>query len=71
MRDPRLSLKKLYEAFNRHDLDQITSLFTDECVLEMRREDRAWGQRYASKDAVRQAFAGRFEGLPDVHYGDE
>lgn len=29
-----------------------------------------WGARWEGKTAVREALAGRFQGLPDVHYGD-
>jgi ketosteroid isomerase-like protein len=29
-----------------------------------------WGERFTGKAAVREALATRFEGLPDVHYGD-
>ncbi len=45
--------------------------FADECVLDMPRGPTPWGQRYEGKAAVRRALAGRFEGLPDVHYGDD
>jgi ketosteroid isomerase-like protein len=30
-----------------------------------------WGQRFTGKPAVRKALAKRFEGLPDVYYGDD
>ena len=29
-----------------------------------------WGARSADKAAVRDALAGRCQGLPDAHYGD-
>ena len=71
MFDVRLCLKQLCDAFNSHNLDQIMSHFADDCVLEMPRGNRPWGARQEGKDNVRKALAGRFEGLPDVHYGDE
>jgi ketosteroid isomerase-like protein len=64
-------LKQLCEAFNAHDLDGVMSHFADDCVLEMPRGDRPWGSRYEGRENVRKALAGRFEGLPDVHYGNE
>lgn len=67
----RLALRGLCDAFNAHDLDRIMSFFADECVLEMPRGSDPWGSRYEGKPAVRTALAGRFAGLPDVHYGDE
>jgi ketosteroid isomerase-like protein len=65
------TLRELCDAFNAHDLDRIMALFADDCVLEMPRGDKPWGSRFEGKARVRQALAGRFEGLPDVHYGDD
>ncbi len=45
--------------------------FAEDCVLEMPRGTDAWGTRLEGRHAVRQGLASRFEGLPDVHYGDE
>jgi ketosteroid isomerase-like protein len=60
----------LCAAFNAHDLDAIMAHFAEDCVLEMPRGPEPWGARFAGKAAVREALAGRFRGLPDVHYGD-
>jgi steroid delta-isomerase-like uncharacterized protein len=67
----RSVLEELCTAFNVHDLDKIMSLFADDCVLEMPRGSNPWGSRYQGKENVRKALAGRFEGLPDVRYGNE
>ena len=64
-------LEELVSAFNAHDLDQIMTVFTDDCVLETPRGDRPWGPRFEGPDAVREGLAQRFRGLPDVHYGDD
>ena len=29
------------------------------------------GRRFAGKDEVRRGLAARFQGIPDVHYGDD
>ena len=71
MSDIGQSLKRLCDAFNAHDLDRIMDFFADDCVLEMPRGSRPWGSRFEGKANVRAALAGRFEGLPDVHYGNE
>jgi ketosteroid isomerase-like protein len=71
MSDIERQLRQLCDAFNAHDLDGVMSHFADDCVLEMPRGDRPWGARYEGRAAVRKALAGRFEGLPDVHYGNE
>jgi len=66
----RESLEGLVEAFNAHDLDRIMDYFAEDCVLEMPRGPDPWGARASGKAAVRALLATRFEGLPDVHYGD-
>ena len=64
-------LQRLAEAFNAHDLDKIMEFFADDCSLDMPRGRDPWGQRFAGKEAVREALATRFKGLPDVHYSDD
>lgn len=64
-------LKSLLEAFNRHDLDGIMDYFAEDCVLYMPRGAAPRGDRYAGKQEVRAGLAKRFEGIPDVHYGDD
>ena len=63
------TLDALLDAFNAHDLDHVMSLFTEDCVLEMPRGPDPWGTRCVGPEAVRDALAGRFSGIPDVHYG--
>lgn len=65
------TLKGFLEAFNRHDLDAIMDYFGEDCVFYMPRGARPRGDRYAGKEAVRTGLAKRFEGIPDVHYGDD
>ncbi len=64
-------LQSLLDAFNRHDLDAIMGFFADECVLYMPRGSAPRGDRFLGKAAVRAGLSRRFEGLPDVHYGDD
>ena len=64
------TLDAIGDAFNQHDLDAIMAYFADECVLEMPRGPQPWVQRFEGREAVREALAGRFAGIPDVHYGD-
>jgi steroid delta-isomerase-like uncharacterized protein len=58
-------------AFNDHDLDAIMSAFADDCVFETSRGPDRFGRRFVGKDEVRRGLAARFEGIPDVHYGDD
>jgi ketosteroid isomerase-like protein len=69
--DMRSTLVALCAAFNAHDLDRIMAFFADDCVLDMPRGNQPWGSRFEGRAQVRSALAERFEGLPDVHYGDE
>jgi ketosteroid isomerase-like protein len=64
-------LKGFLEAFNRHDLDSIMDFFADNCVFYMPRGSAPRGDQYIGKEAVRAGLAKRFEGIPDVHYGDD
>jgi ketosteroid isomerase-like protein len=59
-------LKGFLEAFNRHDLDAIMDYFAEDCVFYMPR-----GNRYIGKEQGRAGLAKRFEGIPDVHYGED
>ena len=64
-------LRQMLDGFNRHDLDAIMSLFAEDCVFESPRGPDRWGRRFAGNDQVRLGLAARFEGIPDVHYGED
>jgi ketosteroid isomerase-like protein len=65
------TLQAITDAFNAHDLDAIMEFFADDCSFDMPRGPEPWGRRVTGKTAVREGFAARFQGLPDVHYGDD
>ena len=65
------TLKQILDAFNRHDLDAIMEFFSDDCSFDFPRGPESYGQRFIGKTQVREALAGRFKGIPDVHYGDD
>ena len=64
-------LKSFLEAFNDHDLDRIMGYLADDCVLFTPRGSNPRGDKYNGKEEVRRGLAKRFEGIPDVHYGDD
>lgn len=64
-------LKNFLDAFNRHDLDAIMQYFAEDCVFYMPRGSGPRGDRYAGKADVRAGLSKRFEGIPNVHYGDD
>jgi len=64
-------VKGFLEAFNQHDLDAIMEYFAEDCVFYMPRGSTPRGDRYAGKTEVRAGLAKRFEGIPDVRYGED
>jgi steroid delta-isomerase-like uncharacterized protein len=64
-------LKGFLDAFNRHDLDAIMDYFAEDCVFYMPRGSAPRGDQYIGKEQVRAGLAKRFEGIPDVQYGEE
>ncbi len=65
-------IKSITAAFDAHDLDGIVAHFSDDAVFEGPRGPDRWGQRFVGKSEVRDAFAARFSGIPDIRYqGDE
>lgn len=61
-------LQEIAAAFDRHDLDAIMAHVADDAVFEAPRGPEAWGRRAIGAEAVREAFAARFAGIPDVRY---
>jgi len=67
----RKLLKEFLEAFNQHNLDAIMDYFAEDCVFYMPRGLAPRGDRYVGKNEVRAGLAKRFQGIPDVHYGED
>lgn len=65
------TLKKVLEAFNRHDLEAIMNFFSEDCSFDFPRGPEPHGQRFTGKAQVKEALAGRFRGIPDVHYSND
>ena len=64
-------LREFEAAYDRHDVDAIMSFFTDSCVFESPRGPEPFGRRFVGREQVRPAVASRFEGIPDVRYGED
>ena len=63
-------LERFADAWNRHDLDALMSMMTDDCVFEASAGPDVNGQRSEGRDAVRAAYAAVFETFPDAHWGN-
>jgi ketosteroid isomerase-like protein len=64
-------LQAFLDAFNAHDVDAVMSFFTEDCVLDMPRGPAPGGLRLVGKQQVRKGIQARFDGIPDIHYGDD
>jgi steroid delta-isomerase-like uncharacterized protein len=62
-------LEEFLAAFNRHDVDAVMELFTEDCVFEAPRGPKPWGRRLTGKAEVRTGIEARFAGIPDIRYG--
>ena len=67
--DERLRvIEEVTDGFDRHDLDAIMVHFTEDASFDWPRGPHRWGHRVVGKEALREAFAARFAGMPDVRY---
>ena len=64
-------LQAIATAFDEHDLDSIMTHFADDAVFESPRGPDPWGTRVVGLGAIREAFAARFSGIPDVRYQED
>lgn len=64
-------IQEVTAAFDRHDLDEILRHFADDAVFDGPRGPDRWGERFVGKEEIREAFAGRFSGIPDIRYTDD
>ena len=61
-------LERFAEAWNRHDLDALMSMMTDDCVFQASAGPQVDGLRSEGQQAVRAAYAAVFEVFPDAHW---
>jgi steroid delta-isomerase-like uncharacterized protein len=63
-------LERFADAWNRHDLDALMSMMTDDCTFEASAGAEVNGQRNEGTRAVRAAYAAVFETFPDAHWAN-
>ena len=66
--DSMRMLKAIATAFDQHHLDGILVHFAEDAVFEAPRGNDPWGTRFVGTAEIRQAFAARFSGIPDIRY---
>ena len=63
-------LERFAEAWNRHDLDALMSMMTEDGVFEASAGPAVVGHRSEGQRAVRAAYAAVFEAFPDAHWAN-
>lgn len=63
-------LQAFTDAFNRHDVDALMSMMTEDCVFEAAAGPQAFGTRFSGADAVAEAFSQVWATFPDAHWGN-
>ncbi len=63
-------IERFNDAFNRHDVDAVMALMTDDVIFE-NTSPFPDGERYTGQDAVRAFWQGLFDSTPDAHFAAE
>ena len=63
-------LERFAAAWNRHDVDTLMSMMTDDCVFEASTGPDVNGQRSEGQSAVRAAYTEVFDAYPDTHWAN-
>ena len=62
------TLQEYSDAWNRHDIDRIMALMTEDCVFEPGGGPERYGTRYQGQAAVRERFIEVWTDIPDVRF---
>ncbi len=57
-------------AYNRHDLEALLGMVTDDCVFEMSSGPEPWGTRHSGKAALRLALPWAWQAWPDARWDE-
>lgn len=64
------TLQAFADAWNRHDIEVIMSMMTDDCVFTASGGSAVCGARYEGPDAVKAAFVAVWTMIPDAQWED-
>ena len=62
-------LQEFADAWNRHDVEALMSMMTEQCVFEASAGNSVNGERHEGPPAVRAAYEAVFAQYPDAHWG--
>lgn len=63
-------LQAFADAWNRHDVDDLMTFMTDDCIFESSGGDEPCGTRYEGREAVRMGYAKAWKDFPDAQWSD-
>jgi steroid delta-isomerase-like uncharacterized protein len=63
-------LDRFADAWNRHDLDALMSMMTEDCLFQASAGPGVDGQRSQGQEAVRAAYAAVFAAFPDARWSN-
>lgn len=63
-------LQAFADAWNRHDVDDLMSFMTDDCVFETSAGEDICGTRYEGAEAVREGYSKSWRDFPDAQWKD-
>ena len=63
-------LQAFADAWNRHDVDDLMTFMTNDCVFESSAGDESCGTRYVGREAVRMGYAKAWKDFPDARWSD-
>lgn len=66
--DGDVFVRQFIAAWDRHDLEAIAEMFTDDVVFETSVGSNPWGERAVGRPAARVLAEAFFRRMPDVRY---
>lgn len=63
-------LQAFADAWNRHDVDDLMSFMSNDCVFESSAGEGVCGTRYEGAEAVRRGYSKSWEDFPDAQWND-
>lgn len=63
-------LEAFADAWNRHDVDDLMSFMTDDCVFESSAGEDVCGTRYEGAEAVRKGYSKAWKDFPDARWNN-
>ena len=64
-------LEAFADAWNRHDVDDLMSFMTDDCIFESSGGENACGTRYEGAEAVRNGYLKSWRDFPDAQLNND